>query len=215
MPTKKTQEIIDIITKEEPMPDEGPIRGWGKDSQTDAPLVTGTENKLRGKYRQSGYMPTSEDTYQKEKESLSQDVDPLEEHIVAISAAIERGHKFKSAHMEVCARVIQTDLSEEAKGWQGEIHRSIHQRPLYQCYNGWYMSCCDNGMAQSPHFDVAWAQDTTFDPNMANCDECTKSFRQERFGQKYCSKLCGSKADKRKLEKLIASRPQEHPLAEV
>ncbi len=197
------------------MAEEGSIKGWGVDERTGAAVQTDTERKMKGKYKPSGYMPTPEEALVKEKEAMSPGGDPLDEHFAAINLALERGHKFKSAHKEISAKILQTDLSLEDKGWQGEISSSIHKRPLYQCYNGWWRLCNDNALAQAPHFDVAWSQDTEFDPSMANCDECAQQFRQVKFGQKFCSSGCGAKADKRKLDAMIAARPQENPQAIV
>ncbi len=193
------------------MSDEGPIKAWGIDEKTDAAVPTSTERKMKGKYKPSGYMPTSEESLQKEKEVLTPGGDPLDEHFAAINAALERGHKFKSGHKEISAKILQTDLSVEEKGWQGEISQSIHKRPLYQCYNGWWRLCNDNALAQAPHFDVAWSQAMEFDPMMANCDECATQFTQKKFGEKFCGQRCGAKADKKKLDAMIAARPRDNP----
>ena len=44
------------------MSDDGPLKGWGKDGVTDAPVVTAAEQKLRGKFRPPAYIPTSEES---------------------------------------------------------------------------------------------------------------------------------------------------------
>jgi len=94
MTTKRSKKIIDTITKEAPMADEGSIKGWGRDKDG-VPVITETERKLSGKFKQSGYIPITEEAIKKEQDKLSGEVDELEEHFVAINNALERGHKFK------------------------------------------------------------------------------------------------------------------------
>jgi len=194
------------------MSDEGPLKGWGKDGVTEAPVITAAEQKLRGKFKPPAYIPTSEESLQKEQ-VLLEGGDELDAAFTTIKNYLARGHKFKTAHKETAAYIIQTDLSTEQIAWQDEISKTMFKRPLHQCYNGWWQLCNDNGLAQAPHFDVAWSQKTEFDPTTSTCTFCDAQFTPEKYGQKFCSKHCGAKSDKKKLEAMIAARPGERPQA--
>ena len=195
------------------MADDGPIKGWGKDIDTDAPVITAAEQKLRGKFRPPAYIPTSEESLKKEQDMLIGEGDDLDAAMNTVKHYLGRGHKFKTAHKDIAAHIIQTDLAVEEVAWQNEISKTIFKRPLHQCYNGWYRLCNDNGLAQAPHFDVAWSQDTQFDPDTAICNYCQAQFTPDKYGQKFCSKQCGAKSDKKKMEALIASRGPSRPQA--
>jgi len=178
----------------------------------DGPFTMQTKitNKIRGTYQPSPNIPI-EKNIEAEKELIGKqnELTELDSAFEIISRFLDRGHHFNTGHLNTGARLIQTRHSPEEIAWQEEIAKSIQKRPLWQCYAGWFRYCHENGMAQSPLFDPAWSQMQEFDPLMATCSlpSCSQQFRQERLGQRYCSKEHGAQADKEQIESIIASRP--------
>lgn len=98
---------------------------------------------------------------------------------------------------EACARVLLNLLPEATRTFAYEVcEHVLHIQPS-QLIHGHLMAAADAGRLQAPLIDPSWeTQQTPESEGRSLCEwpECRQPFTPERYGQRFCSNLCGGKA---------------------
>lgn len=103
----------------------------------------------------------------------------------------------KTLPIEDCARALIDKLPEATRDLAYEICESVlHIQPSQLIY-GHLMAVADAGRLQAPQIDPSWETNVAkVDDGLSTCEwpDCRKSFTPVRYGQRYCSNICGGRA---------------------
>jgi hypothetical protein len=163
---------------------------------------------MKGTFRPSAYIPISPADLETDTRADTPERE-IERAFKTIEEYTALGYRFTGRQKDIAVKTFLHYLSPTEVNWIMEISRQIVKRPLWQCFLGWFRWCHENNIASAPLIDVQWETNSLKeDPVFINCalPSCGEAFMPKRIGEIYHSPECGAKADKAKIDEIIAKR---------
>lgn len=97
--------------------------------------------------------------------------------------------------LEEAANLLLSILPSSIREYAIELADITLKLPRWQLILGSLMAQNESGNLTAPSIDPAWRQiELIIKKSICNYHACKKQFTPRRFGQKFCSTLCGDKA---------------------
>jgi hypothetical protein len=120
----------------------------------------------------------------------------LNRMFAAIKKKVAEGYVFTDAQMDIAMTTMFSKLEPADVGWIKELSSTVVSRPIWQLFAGWFKLLQERGEVTAAIFDPTWEQVADNRKEKSICDQCNIEFEAERFGQKFCSTVCGAAHEK-------------------
>ncbi|MEM2125700.1 MAG: hypothetical protein QXQ53_04815 [Candidatus Methanosuratincola sp.] len=97
--------------------------------------------------------------------------------------------------LENAANLLLSVLEPRVRDFAFEVADVVLKIPRWQLLLGSLVAQHESGSLPSPSIDPAWVDIADRLPSLSStCPTCNKTFTPKRYGQRYCSNLCGTLA---------------------
>jgi hypothetical protein len=115
-----------------------------------------------------------------------------------------------SRSLDEAATLLLSQLVPSVRDFAFELAEITLKIPRWQLVLGAVLSQFESGNLQAPSIDPSWRQvEVAVGKSTCGLEECRKGFTPKRFGEVYCSPLCGAKARKKEIDRINKMKAEE------